>query len=192
MFSPQDSKCQYCGRVSKLYLDHCHATGAYRGHICPMCNSSIGLLGDSAEGVRKALEYLERNGSASAGVPGPPDGLGGEFVVALRLLEVQNVSPPLVFARYLMAVYIHTHIYICVYIYICVVIICHHSIVSPSSFHYRSVIDPSPIHHRSNTNQSYIFVSSPTQQQSTITTPSFRQHHHLITIAIWVAPFGNT
>ena len=69
---PPDSKCQCCGRVSKLYLDHCHATGAYRGHICPMCNSAVGLLGDSAEGVRKALAYLEKNqayGSAPAGLP---------------------------------------------------------------------------------------------------------------------------
>ena len=61
---PTDMKCQCCGRLSKLYLDHEHATGAYRGHICPQCNSAIGLLGDSAAGVRKALEYLEKANGA--------------------------------------------------------------------------------------------------------------------------------
>ena len=179
MFSPQDSKCQYCGRVSKLYLDHCHATGAYRGHICPMCNSSIGLLGDSAEGVRKALEYLERNGSASAGVPGPPDGLGGEFVVALRLLEVQNVAPPLVFARYLMAVYIHTHIYICVYIYIYV---SSSSVTIPSSVHHHFITDPSSIHHRSITDPTPISHTSSFHHQPNNSQPSL--HHRSASIII--------
>jgi Recombination endonuclease VII len=31
-----------------------------RGALCQNCNKGIGLLGDSMEGVRKALEYLSR------------------------------------------------------------------------------------------------------------------------------------
>ena len=53
--------CQCCGRVSKLFLDHCHATDAFRGFICQLCNSAAGLMGDSQEGVRKLLTYLKGN-----------------------------------------------------------------------------------------------------------------------------------
>ena len=56
---PAGSPCECCGRVSKLFLDHSHDTDAFRGWICRECNSSIGLMGDSVEGVRKALTYLE-------------------------------------------------------------------------------------------------------------------------------------
>ena len=56
---PAGTPCECCGRVSKLFLDHSHDTDAFRGWICRECNSSIGLMGDSIEGVRKALTYLE-------------------------------------------------------------------------------------------------------------------------------------
>lgn len=53
--------CQLCGhRTSKLNMDHCHRTMRFRGFICPGCNTGIGSLGDTAESVRKAVEYLER------------------------------------------------------------------------------------------------------------------------------------
>ena len=53
--------CQCCGRVSNLFLDHYHATDAFRGFICQLCNSAAGLMGDSQEGGRKLLTYLEGN-----------------------------------------------------------------------------------------------------------------------------------
>ena len=56
---PAGAPCQCCGRISKLFLDHTHGTDAFRGWICRECNSGIGLLGDSAEALRKALAYLE-------------------------------------------------------------------------------------------------------------------------------------
>ena len=56
---PAGSPCECCGRVSKLFLDHSHDTDEFRGWICRECNSSIGLMGDSIEGVRKALAYME-------------------------------------------------------------------------------------------------------------------------------------
>lgn len=58
--------CDCCGKDASelrggiLYLDHCHETGEYRGHICDSCNKAIGLLGDTSTGVQKALEYLQR------------------------------------------------------------------------------------------------------------------------------------
>jgi hypothetical protein len=59
MSPPQE--CDLCGRrTSKLNMDHCHRTMHFRGFICPGCNTGIGSLGDTAESVRKAVEYLER------------------------------------------------------------------------------------------------------------------------------------
>ena len=39
---PAGGPCECCDRVSKLCLDHCHDTDAFRGWICQLCNSSIG------------------------------------------------------------------------------------------------------------------------------------------------------
>jgi hypothetical protein len=61
--NPQPSTgtpCDCCKRIDKLFCDHDHATGEFRNWICRRCNSGIGLLGDSEEGLRQALAYLER------------------------------------------------------------------------------------------------------------------------------------
>ena len=55
---PPGSPCECCGRVAQLQLDHDHSTGVYRGHLCRLCNISIGGLQDSIEGVTRALAYL--------------------------------------------------------------------------------------------------------------------------------------
>lgn len=59
---PEPSHCECCGGKGKraLALDHCHETGAFRGWLCDGCNTSIGRLGDSIEGVQRALDYLRR------------------------------------------------------------------------------------------------------------------------------------
>ena len=57
---PAGSPCACCGRIDKLFLDHDHSTKEYRSYICRSCNSGIGLLGDSEQGLRQALAYLER------------------------------------------------------------------------------------------------------------------------------------
>ena len=43
-----------------FHLDHDHVTGAFRGWLCARCNRVLGALGDTAEGVRKLLRYIER------------------------------------------------------------------------------------------------------------------------------------
>lgn len=58
---PMPKSCEICGRsIGKkaLHLDHCHATDTFRGWLCGQCNSGLGLLGDNAESVKKALDYL--------------------------------------------------------------------------------------------------------------------------------------
>ena len=56
---PAGAPCECCGRVSKLLFDHTHGSDELRRWICRECNSGIGLLGDSAVSLRKALAYLE-------------------------------------------------------------------------------------------------------------------------------------
>ena len=57
---PAGTPCACCGRIDRLFIDHDHASGLYRGHICRSCNTGIGLIGDSVAGVQRALTYLQR------------------------------------------------------------------------------------------------------------------------------------
>lgn len=62
---PNPGYCECCGRKQTpegqyLALDHCHKTGRFRGWLCMFCNTAIGKLGDTVEGVKNALLYLER------------------------------------------------------------------------------------------------------------------------------------
>lgn len=54
--------CDCCGKESNktLVLDHDHNTLAFRGWICDPCNTGIGKLGDTLDGVQDALNYLKR------------------------------------------------------------------------------------------------------------------------------------
>lgn len=60
----QDSSCAICGRSPDdpftLCVDHDHATGKVRGLLCSACNSGLGKLGDTEEGLLRALDYLRR------------------------------------------------------------------------------------------------------------------------------------
>lgn len=54
--------CGICGKPEKqnrrLSLDHDHKTKRIRGLLCHNCNVAIGLLQESPELFRKALEYI--------------------------------------------------------------------------------------------------------------------------------------
>lgn len=55
--------CECCGKKPErrsLNLDHCHATGVFRGWLCQRCNTGLGLLGDTIESLGHAVRYLER------------------------------------------------------------------------------------------------------------------------------------
>lgn len=52
--------CDICGIVARRVWDHDHETGLARGWLCSNCNTAIGLLGDTAESVEKAVAYLRR------------------------------------------------------------------------------------------------------------------------------------
>jgi hypothetical protein len=54
--------CEICTQHQDgLCSDHDHLTGLTRGWLCTSCNAALGHLGDSVEGLRRALAYLEKN-----------------------------------------------------------------------------------------------------------------------------------
>ena len=57
----QAGRCAICDKQPKtiLYIDHDHTTGLVRGLLCSRCNMALGVLGDCAEGLKRALKYLE-------------------------------------------------------------------------------------------------------------------------------------
>lgn len=68
---PMPENCDCCGihinditkgrRNKKFSCDHDHETGEFRGWLCPNCNSGIGGLQDTIDGVITALVYLLKN-----------------------------------------------------------------------------------------------------------------------------------
>jgi len=53
--------CEICGKNSSpLVWDHDHETLLTRGWLCQSCNKGLGLLGDSVEGLKRALAYLNK------------------------------------------------------------------------------------------------------------------------------------
>lgn len=64
----QDFCCGVCAKhISEfkqmLFIDHCHTTGKFRGLLCITCNTGLGQLGDTKEGLMKAYDYLTRSES---------------------------------------------------------------------------------------------------------------------------------
>lgn len=60
----QEGKCAICGRhqsefANPFAVDHSHKTDKVRALLCIRCNTGLGSLGDTSEGLRKAINYLE-------------------------------------------------------------------------------------------------------------------------------------
>lgn len=63
----QNGQCAICGRDYShdsmghdLAVDHCHDTGEIRGLLCRHCNIGLGKLGDSVDGLMRAVKYLQK------------------------------------------------------------------------------------------------------------------------------------
>ena len=72
MYQKQSGKCAICSLQDKLYIDHCHDTGAIRGLLCNKCNSGIGFLNDDPNLLHNAYKYL-RGASGSESLAPPSD-----------------------------------------------------------------------------------------------------------------------
>jgi Recombination endonuclease VII len=60
-YKAQPGICEICKKYKeKLYRDHCHASGYWRGFICHNCNTILGHAKDSIDILREAINYLER------------------------------------------------------------------------------------------------------------------------------------
>jgi uncharacterized protein YlaI len=62
LFKKQGSKCEICRRKlswGTKHVDHDHLTNRLRGFLCSDCNTSLGKLGDTLEGVMRAVKYLQ-------------------------------------------------------------------------------------------------------------------------------------
>ena len=67
MLVDQNFCCAICGKHNsnfkkQLSVDHDHETGAVRGLLCHHCNTGIGMFKDNTEILKKATNYLEKNG----------------------------------------------------------------------------------------------------------------------------------
>ena len=56
--------CKICKRTDQpLVFDHCHITKMFRGWLCKGCNSTLGILGDNKDSMKKFLkpffDYVE-------------------------------------------------------------------------------------------------------------------------------------
>ena len=58
---PKSEVCDCCHEKNNLEIDHIHGTTNLRGWLCTKCNSGIGSLEDTLEGVLQAAIYLEPN-----------------------------------------------------------------------------------------------------------------------------------
>jgi len=60
---PRPDICECCGKTQPgraLSFDHCHDSGEFRGWLCVQCNVGIGALGDTEEGLMRAIAYLKK------------------------------------------------------------------------------------------------------------------------------------
>lgn len=64
---PRPTHCEVCGRPPgkrALSLDHCHASGQFRGWLCSACNHALGHVNDSIHTLKALIAYLERQQAA--------------------------------------------------------------------------------------------------------------------------------
>lgn len=67
MLAEQGGRCAICrgtrpgGRGGVWAVDHDHATGVVRGLLCSLCNTGLGMFGDSTQRLSDALAYLRRS-----------------------------------------------------------------------------------------------------------------------------------
>lgn len=69
IYEEERKKQNYCCKLcsaheseqphGRLYIDHCHHTGLYRGLLCNNCNLALGGFKDNLEVMKKAIDYVK-------------------------------------------------------------------------------------------------------------------------------------
>ena len=52
--------CEICNGTKKIYYDHNHQNGKFRGWLCQSCNSMLGFAKDDITILQKAIGYLSK------------------------------------------------------------------------------------------------------------------------------------
>ncbi len=50
--------CAICRSTEKIGIDHCHASGRFRGFLCSGCNLAIGNIRESADRAEGLAKYI--------------------------------------------------------------------------------------------------------------------------------------
>jgi hypothetical protein len=74
LLESQGGRCGICRRHQdelkyRLNVDHDHDTGEVRGLLCSRCNVSLGVFGDSVDGLMVAIAYLQKAASVQEKTP---------------------------------------------------------------------------------------------------------------------------
>lgn len=59
---PRPRNCEICNEKRRIYFDHDHTTGKFRGWICDQCNFALGMVRDNPSVLIKLAEYLKKHG----------------------------------------------------------------------------------------------------------------------------------
>lgn len=65
LWEAQGGLCGLCGRRPATDLDHCHATGRFRGLVCAACNRVLATVGDDSVLLRKQADYVDSGGASA-------------------------------------------------------------------------------------------------------------------------------
>ena len=60
---PRPDKCEVCQRSGRIYSDHCHKSGKFRGWLCVNCNNALGLVGDDTMILFALIAYVKSHSS---------------------------------------------------------------------------------------------------------------------------------
>ena len=75
MYDGQLGRCALCltplAEVTKICVDHDHATGRVRGLLCINCNHGLGKFKDSPEILRRAAAYVDTDAREREEVTAP-------------------------------------------------------------------------------------------------------------------------
>lgn len=57
----KNGKCEICGDVERLVIDHNHETEVVRGVLCNNCNTGLGMFADDPLRLTSAIVYLQNH-----------------------------------------------------------------------------------------------------------------------------------